>query len=258
MKNKDLTHTKYDDYSREQLSVTVKQAGLYVKDDKKSVMARKLTDRDRSLHLAERRAVQMRKEMEEKGLQEKKNEEKAKKARRRARAECNMNREQIREVREDVSAHSEDSIVTDEENRHDAHKCTATGGDVLSEMSFEDNESDFSILGLEGSSLELDCKLSLFEWPYIAMPPLCPRTTPRAEQHPAALTFAPMKPTTTQTRERGTLPGLNCPADIDPDVAPILDLLTRNAVRHGHLIGLLVHAVVEPAMAWASRTIVQG
>jgi hypothetical protein len=258
VKDEDLTHTKYDDYSRQQLFVATKEAGLYVKDDKKSVMARKLADRDQILQLAERRAAQKRNEMDGRRLQEEKNEEMAKKARRRARAERNNDREQKCEVREDVRSDSEDSIDTDEEDKHDAHKCTVTDGDVLSDVSFEDDESDSSVLGLEGSPVEQDCKLSLFEWPYTTMPLPYPPTTPRAEQHPTALTFAPMKLITTQTREKVTLPGLKYPAGIDPDVAPILDPLTRNAVRHGHLVGLLAHAVVEPATIWASRTIVQG
>jgi hypothetical protein len=94
VKDEDLTHTKYDDYSRQQLFVAAKEAGLYVKDDKKSVMARKLADRDRILQLAERRAAQKRKGMDGRRLQEEKNEEMAKKARRRARAERKNDREQ--------------------------------------------------------------------------------------------------------------------------------------------------------------------
>jgi hypothetical protein len=35
VKDEDLTHTKYDDYNREQLLAAVKEAGCYVKDDKK-------------------------------------------------------------------------------------------------------------------------------------------------------------------------------------------------------------------------------
>ena len=39
VKDEDLTHTKYDDYNREQLLAAVKEAGCYVKNARKIHLA---------------------------------------------------------------------------------------------------------------------------------------------------------------------------------------------------------------------------
>lgn len=66
VKDEDLTHTKYDYYTREELLAAVKEAGCFVKDDKKSVMAKKLAKYDQDLMQIARRTAQEQKEKEEK------------------------------------------------------------------------------------------------------------------------------------------------------------------------------------------------
>ena len=257
VKDEDLTHTKYDDYNREQLLVAVKEAGLYVKDDKKSVMAHKLAGYDRNRQLVETRAIQERKEQEEKKLQEKQEKERARQDRRKARARRNKERGQMRELGENVSSDSEDSIDLREQQRHDARMQTVTGGDVVSDVSSEDTESNYSATP-KNLPIAPSCRLELFEWPYTAAPSSCPPATRRTEQHPATLTYAPLKLIATHSSEKVTLPGAKYPAGVDPDFVPILDSLTRAAARHGYMVGLLAHAKIESASYWASRTIIQG
>ena len=257
VKDEDLTHTKYDDYSREQLLAAVKEAGCYVKDDKKSVMARKLANHERNRQSAERRAMQERKGNEEKKQQEIKDAAKASKNRRRARAKRNEDRGKRREHGEDVSSNSDDTDDADEQDRSDAHKLTVTGGEALSDETWEDTCSETTVHSVN-SRVASGCKLRLFEWPYTTMPSPHPPPDFRFELFPTPLTYTPLKLITTHTHEKVTLPGQKYPAGVDPDFVPILDSLTRSAARHGHMIGLLAHATIERATAWQGRTIVQG
>lgn len=257
MKDEDLTHTKYDDYNREQLLAAVKEAGCYVKDDKKSVMARKLAEHDRNLQDAQRRAVQERKEKEDKRQQEIKEATKAKNERRKARVKRNEDKGRRRERGDDVSSNSDDTIDVDEEDRLDAQRLTVTGGEALSDETWEDTCSETTVCS-KNRPINPDCKLRLFEWSYTTIPPSSPLLEPWNEQFPSQITYTPLKLLTTHTHEKVTLPGSKYPAGVEPDFAPVLDPLTRSAVRRGHLIGLLARATIEPARVWASRTIVQG
>lgn len=255
VKDEDLTHTKYDDYNREQLLAAVKVAGCYVKDDKKSVMARKLAEHDRNLQNQERRAALERKEKEKARQQEIKDAAKAREGRRTARARRNEERGMRRECGEEVSSNSDDTDK--EQDRCNAHKLTVTGGEALSDETWEDTCSETTIRS-ENPSVHPGCRLRLFEWPYPNSPLHGPLFDLQFEQHPAALVYAPLKLVTTNTNEKVTLPGQKYPAGVDPDFAPILDPLTRSAARHGHMLGPLARATIEPASSWATRTTVQG
>ncbi|KAF2621278.1 hypothetical protein BU25DRAFT_239676 [Macroventuria anomochaeta] len=257
VKDEDLTHTKYDDYSHEQLLVAVKEAGCCVKDDKKSVVARKLADHDRNLQNAERRAVQERKEKEERRQQEIKDAAKAQKDRRKARAKRNKEKGRRRECEEDVSSNSEDTADADVEDRHDAHKLTVTGGKALSDETWEDTCSDTTV-NSENPPIMPDCKRRLFEWSYITMPPVTAPPHACSKDFSMQLTYALLKVITTQSCEKITLLGQKDPAGVDTDYVPVLDPLTRSAARHGHMTGLLAYATIECATSWAARSIVQG
>ncbi|KAF9698956.1 hypothetical protein EKO04_003329 [Ascochyta lentis] len=257
VRDEDLTHTKYDHYTREELLEAVKEAGCYVKDDKKCVMAQRLAKHDQDLQLATRRAAQEQKEKDEMKQQELRDAAKAKTIRRKAREKRNDDRGRRRECGEDVSSNSEDTVDADEQDRHDAQKLTVTGGEALSDETWEDTASETTIHS-RNPPIEPECKLRLFEWSYIAMPPKSPLPCSEEEQFPRQLTYAPLKLTTTQTREKITLPGLKYPAGVEPDYVPVLDSPTRSAARHGHMVGLLAHATIEPASTWASRTLIQG
>ena len=257
VKDEDLTHTKYDDYNREQLLAAVKEAGCYVKDEKKSAMARRLADRDRDLQREERRAMQERKEIERKKEQEMKEAAKAKELRRQAREERNKNRWERRDLGEDVSSDSEDSEDLEERGRDDAHKLTVTGGEVLSDDSWEDTCSETSVRSVN-PRIAPDCKLRLYEWSYPFAPSADMPEDFTFELFPAPITYAPLKVAAMLTGEKVTLPGLKYPAAVEPDFVPVLDPNVRAAARHGHTIGLLAHATIERASAWASRTIIHG
>lgn len=257
VKDEDLTHTKYDDYNREQLLAAVKEAGCYVKDQKKSAMARRLADRDRKLQMEERRAIQERREIERKKEQEIQEAAKAKELRRQAREERNEERWEKRDLGEDVSSDSENSEDIDECGRDDAHKLTVTGGEVLSDNSWEDTCSETSVRSVN-PRIAPGCKLRLYEWSYPFAPSPDIPTDFTFELFPAPITYAPLKLTAMLTGEKVTLPGLKYPAAVEPDFVPVLDPIVRAAARHGHTIGLLAHATIERASTWASRTIIQG
>ncbi|KAF3004345.1 hypothetical protein E8E13_009592 [Curvularia kusanoi] len=257
VKDKDLTHTKYDDYNREQLAAAVKEAGCYVKDEKKSTMARRLADRDQNSRLEERRAKQEQKDREKKTEQEIKEVAKAKESRRRAREQRNEDRYERRELGEDVSSDSEHTEDLDERGRYDAHKLTVTGGEVLSDDTWEDTCSEISVRS-RNPPIAPSCRLRLYEWAYPFAPsPKMPANF-CSELFPAPLTYVPLRLTAMFTGEKVTLPGLRYPAGVDPDFVPILDPLVRTAARHGHTTGLLAHATIERASTWATRTIVHG
>ncbi|KAH6620513.1 hypothetical protein C7974DRAFT_458728 [Boeremia exigua] len=253
VKDKDLTQTKYDDYSREQLLAAVKEAGCYVKDDKKSVMARKMADHDRDLHREENRVLRERKEKKEEQQREIKNTAKLKQIRLRAKAQRNEDRIRRREHEEDVSSDSDDT-EDHERTRNDTHKLTVTGGEVLSDESWEDTSSETSVRS-RNSPVAPSCRVQLFEWPYTTMPSYQPPEDIHSECFPSPIAYTPLKLVTLRTREKVTLPGLKYPVGIDPDFAPILSPLTRTAVRHGHKIGVLARATIERATSWAERTI---
>src|SRR5690242_1495919 len=257
VKDKDLTHTKYDDYTREQLVAAVKDAGCYVKDEKKSVMARKLADHDQDMMIDRARALQERKEKEEQQQNEAMNAAGAIQTRRRARARRNKHRRERREYAEDVSSDSDDSEDFEERDRIDAHKLTVTGGEALSDESREDTDSESSIRSVN-PRITPSCKLRLFEWPYTTMPSSHPTESHRFERFPTPLPYTPLKLLTTHTNEKITLPGSKYPIGVPPDFVPILDPLTRLAARHGHTIGLLARATIESATSWAARTIISG
>ncbi|KAJ4383815.1 hypothetical protein N0V86_000658 [Didymella sp. IMI 355093] len=255
VKDEDLTHTKYDEYNREQLLAAVKEAGCYVKDDKKSVMARKLAEHDQNKQYEERRAARERKEKEEVKQQKLANTAQAQKDRQEARASRNEEREMRRELGEDVSSNSDDT--DDDRGRCDAHELTITGGEALSEATWEDTSSETTVRS-QNPPVRPACRLQLLEWPYPNSPPSSLSSDPEPEHYPALLAYAPLKLATTITHEKLTLPGKTYPVGVDPDYVPTLDTLTRSATRHGHLLNQLSHAIIEPASLWRARTTVQG
>ena len=255
VKDADLTHTKYDSYNREQLLAAVKEAGCYVKDDKKSVMARKLAEHDRNKQYEARRALQEQKEKEDLRKQELANAAQAQSDRRLARAKRNEERSARYEQGEEVSSNSDD---TDEDrDRCNAHKMTVTGGLALSDETWEDSCSETTTRS-EYPPIHPACRLQLLEWPFTDPPSNNPLCDLLPEVHPALLPYAPLKLVTTTTHEKVNLPGKNYPTGMDPDYVPSLDALTRSAARHGHLLNQLSHAVIEPANVWAARTMVQA
>lgn len=254
VKDEDLTHTKYDDYNREQLLAAVKEAGCYVKDDKKSVMARKLAEHDRNKQHEQRRALQEQTEREEAKQRELANAAQARRHRRAARAKRNESRSLRYERGEEVSSNSSDTAS--DQSRCAAHKLTVTGGEAFSDETWEDSCSETTIR-TENPPIHPACRLRLLEWPYPDPPPSIPPSALQPELHPAPLPYAPLKLATTTSNEKLTLPGKNYPAGVDPDYVPTLDALTRTAARHGHLLNQLSRAVIEPASLWAARTTVQ-
>ncbi|KAJ4333142.1 hypothetical protein N0V87_007871, partial [Didymella glomerata] len=257
VKDEDLTHTKYDDYNREQLLAAVKEAGCYVKDDKKSVMARKLAEHDRDKQYEASRAAQERKEKEAARQQEIAYAAQTQRDRRAARTKRNQERTTRYERGEEVSSNSSDTASDPSRCAARELTVTVTGGLALSDETWEDTCSETTIRS-ENAPVRPACRLQLFEWPYSHPPPSSQPSDLNNEQHPALLTYAPLKLVTTLTHEKITLPGKAYPAGVDPDYVPHLDALTRAAARHGHLLNHLSRAVIEPASVWARRTTVQG
>lgn len=201
--------------------------------------------------------MQERKEKDRKKEQEARAAAEAKKLRRRARRMRNKERNRRRETQEDVSSISDDTEDADERGRDDAHKLTVTGGEILSDETWEDTCSEISYRSVNPRIAPAP-KIRLFEWAYVWKPSSVMPADFTFERFPAPLAYTSMKLVTMQTGEKVTLPGMRYPVGVEPDFVPILDPLVRSAARHGHTIGLLAHAVIEPATSWALRTTVQG
>lgn len=253
VRDEDLTHTKYDDFNREQLLAAVKEAGCYVKDDKKNVMARKFAEHDRNKQYEESRASQELRKKEAARQRELASAAQTHRDRQEARASRNEQRGITRE-HDEVSSSSDD---TDHDQRRcDALKLIVTGGEASSDEIWENSCSETTIRS-ENPPVRPACRLQLLEWPYTDPPSSTPRDDAQPEVHPAPLPYAPLKLVTTMSNEKLTLPGKYYPAGIDPDFVPTLDALTRTAARQGHLLNQLSRAVIEPASLWAARTTAQ-
>ncbi|KAF1923379.1 uncharacterized protein M421DRAFT_326979 [Didymella exigua CBS 183.55] len=249
VKDGDLTNTRYDENDRGQLLAAVKDAGCYIKDDKKSVMARKLAEYDQKKLYEERRSAHERREKEEARQQEMENATQAQRDRRRARAKRNEERAISYECGEEVSSNSDD---TDED-----HDICDAGGEALSDEIWEDTCSETTIRS-RNLPLRLGCRLQLFEWPYLDPPQHSPPSDLEAKSHPAPLAYTSLKLVTTTTHEKITLPGKSYLAGVDPDFVPLLSPRTRTAARHRHMLNQFSHAVIEPGALWARRTAIQG
>jgi hypothetical protein len=262
VRDQDRTDSIYDTYNYKELLDTAKERGIYRRDMKKVEMAFALKHNDEEKRRAENDALTAHQRAQELAKKEevKKAAEKQKliNAKQKKRVEKEKRRARDESVSDDTMSDAEmeaEEVTRDEYKRGDV-------GQALSDESWDSTSTESSTHSVN-RPIEHDSKLRLFEWPYEEMPPLhksvqLPGHFWVPEQLPWQASYAPLKIVTTISKQKLFLPGLKYPAGVDPDFVPILNTETRNAVRNGHLIGVLRKASIEKATDWAQRTTVQG
>lgn len=272
----DATGSVYDTFNYKELVAAAKDRQVYVKDMKKKEMALALKqwdDNQKRLELEERAEAEKQKKILEKA-KDKENEKKE--ARIKERVLRNMKREKRRvKGEEDVI---EDFLDTDLENERieAAHNEMAEElnankyeqfGHALSDHLWNSTSSESSKNTISEELLPHH-RLRLFEWVYAFSPlrrpipydvnTITPFNTLNHEFVPMPFRYAPLKITTTESREKLVLPGQAYPPGVEPDFAPVLPSQTCVATRNGILIGALRNAKIERASDWATRTLIQG
>lgn len=173
VKDEDKTNTKFDDYKYAQLKGECIARKIYVKDMKKSEMARVLAKNELETKRAERQAARER-ERKQQQIQQEKQEENAR--RQRAYAERQRRRRQKEEKRKREEIVSDDTPdeeelemmkeMFDDDGDHGHH---GPAGQALSEESWESTSTETESCRTD-LTITRDCKLRLFEWTYEEMP----------------------------------------------------------------------------------------
>lgn len=182
VKDEDKTHSKFDEYKYQQLKDECIARKIYVKDMKKSEMARALVVNDREAKRAEREATKERVRKQNQ-MQREKAEENAQ--RQRAYAERQRRRRQKEEMRQREESVSDDT--PDEEELQlmkemfgdtSDHGDQGPVGQALSEESWESTSTE-TASSCTNPGILPDCKLRLFEWTYLEMPSPTARSGPK-------------------------------------------------------------------------------
>ncbi|KAH7406323.1 hypothetical protein DE146DRAFT_779859 [Phaeosphaeria sp. MPI-PUGE-AT-0046c] len=190
VKDEDKTNSKFDDYKYAQLKDECIARKLYVKDMKKSEMARALAKNDLEAKRAEREAAKDR-ERKHQQLQREKQEEKSR--RQRAYAERQRQRRQKEERRKREESVSDDTL--DEEELqimkemfgdNSDHGDQEPVGRALSEESWASTSTETASC-CSNASIPPGCKLRLFEWTYGEMP--SPTARPSLATAPESLGY---------------------------------------------------------------------
>jgi hypothetical protein len=286
VKNEHKTNTIFDEYNYKQLKAECIVRGVYVKDMKKVEMARTLATNEHEKKITERNALVERQKQQKAHAREKemKDEErlKAHVARHKRRLEKTARRDRDESVSDDTP---------DEEALQKMHnemlgldfddESQGAVGQALSEESW-DSTSTETTFNSGNLPIVPDCKLRLFEWNYLYMPSLFPRSSPISSFGPACadpssgspfspigilvrqppvprnVPYVPLKVHTTESKEKMSPPGQTYPPGVDPDYVPVLSQRTRNACHNGILEGVLRKAIIERASTWTNRTLIQG
>ncbi|RYO07088.1 hypothetical protein AA0121_g11805 [Alternaria tenuissima] len=253
------TDSKYDNYNYKELVDQAKERGIYRKDMKKVEMAWALKHDDEEERRAEQDAVL--------ALQRKRQEAKEEEERRAAHKQRQIEEKQERRIEKERRRQRDESVSDDTLSDADIEAQETSRneyareqfGQALSDESWNSTSTESSPEPPMDRDTKPDCRLRLFEWPHEQLPDTHP---PRffcfSEPKPRAIPYAPLRLTTTSSKQKLVLPGSKYPTGVDPDFCPLLSPRTRSAARNGHLIGTLRHAIVESGVDWAQRTLVQG
>ena len=253
------TDSKYDNYNYKELVDQAKERGIYRKDMKKVEMAWALKHDDEEERRAEQDAVL--------ALQRKRQEAKEEEERRAAHKQRQIEEKHERRIEKERRRQRDESVSDDTLSDADIEAQETSRneyareqfGQALSDESWNSTSTESSPEPPMDRDTKPDCRLRLFEWPHEQLPDTHPpRFFSFSEPKPRAIPYAPLRLTTTSSRQKLVLPGSKYPTGVDPDFCPLLSPRTRSAARNGHLIGTLRHAVVESGVDWAQRTLVQG
>lgn len=253
------TDSKYDNYNYKELVDQAKERGIYRKDMKKVEMAWALKHDDEEERRAEQDAVL--------ALQRKRQEAKEEEERRAAHKQRQIEEKHERRIEKERRRQRDESVSDDTLSDADIEAQETTRneyareqfGQALSDESWNSTSTESSPEPPMDRDTKPDCRLRLFEWPHEQLPDTHPpRFFSFSEPKPRAIPYAPLRLTTTSSKQKLVLPGSKYPTGVDPDFCPLLSPRTRSAARNGHLIGTLRHAVVESGVDWAQRTLVQG
>ncbi|CAN9119236.1 unnamed protein product [Alternaria alternata] len=252
------TDSKYDNYNYKELVDQAKERGIYRKDMKKVEMAWALKHDDEEERRAEQDAVL--------ALQRKRQEAKEEEERRAAHKQRQIEEKQERRIEKERRRQRDESVSDDTLSDADIEVQETSRneyareqfGQALSDESWNSTSTESSPEPMDRDT-KPDCRLRLFEWPHEQLPDTHPpRFFSFSELKPRAIPYAPLRLTTTSSKQKLVLPGSKYPTGVDADFCPLLSPRTRSAARNGHLIGTLRHAVVESGVDWAQRTLVQG
>ncbi|KAH6851696.1 hypothetical protein B0T12DRAFT_501369 [Alternaria alternata] len=253
------TDSKYDNYNYKELVDQAKERGIYRKDMKKVEMAWALKHDDEEERRAEQDAVL--------ALQRKRQEAKEEEERRAAHKQRQIEEKHERRIEKERRRQRDESVSDDTLSDADIEAQETSRneyareqfGHALSDESWNSTSTESSPEPPMDRDTKPDCRLRLFEWPHEQLPDTHPpRFFSFSEPKPRAIPYAPLRLTTTSSKQKLVLPGSKYPTGVDPDFCPLLSPCTRSAARNGHLIGTLRHAVVESGVDWAQRTLVQG
>ncbi|KAH7402813.1 hypothetical protein BKA66DRAFT_404902 [Pyrenochaeta sp. MPI-SDFR-AT-0127] len=271
----DRTDSVYDNYNYRELLNATKERGLYRKDMKKVEMAIALRDDDAEKKRAERYALIERQRREHEHGKEKKRQAEERRRQYAARRQRRIEKERRKARKESVDdcTTSDDETEAEQQPRIfnlmlDVDKYYGEKvRQILSDDSWDSTSTESPVRSVNQLILP-DCKLRLFEWPYLSMPllnpppPVPPRSgsqhTSCLDKVPWEVAYAPLKVITTITKQKLSLPGQKYPSGVDPNYVPVLPLQTRIAARNGVLDGILRKATIEKATDWGERTQIQG
>ena len=259
MRDEHKTDSKYDNYNYKELVDQAKERGIYRKDMKKVEMAWALKHDGEEERRAEQDAVL--------ALQRKRQEAKEEEERRAAHKQRQIEEKHERRIEKERRRQRDESVSDDTLSDADIEAQETSRneyareqfGQALSDESWNSTSTESSPEPPMDRDTKPDCRLRLFEWPHEQLPDTHPpRFFSFSEPKPRAIPYAPLRLTTTSSKQKLVLPGSKYPTGVDPDFCPLLSPRTRSAARNGHLIGTLRHAVVESGVDWAQRTLVQG
>ncbi|KAE8835216.1 hypothetical protein HRS9122_07486 [Pyrenophora teres f. teres] len=262
VKDEDRTDSIYDTYNYKELLDTAKERGIYRKDMKKGEMAWALKRNDEEKKRAQHQAKIEYELKQQQARQEQEKKDAQLQALVIAKHKRRIERMQKRDRDESVSDD------TPSENEAEANEdASDLVGQALSDESWDSTSTESSTYSTSHIPAH-DCRLRLFEWPYDYMPhpdPVAKTVADLArlpDPPPRPVPYAPLKLTTTHTRQKLILPGHKYPLTVAPNYVPILPSETRSSAHsyqhQQRLAGLLRNAVVETGAFWASKTVVQG
>lgn len=263
VKDEDKTGTVYDTWNYQTLKEACISRKVYVKDMKKAEMMRVLANYDEEKRRAERQVIAEHDHKQRELAKEKKREEerlrKLEDAKRRKRMEKKIKRDRDESVSEDTP--DEDEL----ERMHKEMLGLDSDDDAQGVVGKAVSEEFWDSTSSESSENEADApivpsnKLRIFEWTYASMPsPTIRDYDVEPERVPHRVHYTSFKVFTTESKEKMFLPGQTYPPNVDHDFVPALTKQTRIATRNGVLLQELRKATIEPAMAWADRTLIQG
>ncbi|CAA9965176.1 Peptide hydrolase [Pyrenophora teres f. maculata] len=264
VKDEDRTDSIYDTYNYKELLDTAKERGIYRKDMKKGEMAWALKRNDEEKKRAQHQAKIEYELKQQQARQEQEKKDAQLQALVIAKHKRRIERMQKRDRDESVS----DDTPSESENEAEANEdASDLVGQALSDESWDSTSTESSTYSTSHIPAH-DCRLRLFEWPYDYMPhpdPVAKTVADLArlpDPPPRPVPYAPLKLTTTHTRQKLILPGHKYPLTVAPNYVPILPSETRSSAHsyqhQQRLAGLLRNAVVETGAFWASKTVVQG